>query len=415
MDINLIALAIPVFFAMIGVEILIARWQGQTVYRFNDAITDLSCGIGQQVTGVFMKTAVFAGYLWLYGHARLFDLPEHHWAVWVLGALGVDFAYYGWHRASHRINFVWATHVPHHQSQDYNLAVALRQAWFSRVTSAPFHWPLALIGLPPVVFLVNDSLNTLYQFWIHTETVQKLGPLEWVLNTPSHHRVHHAVNPRYVDKNYAGVLIVWDRAFGTFEEEREPACYGTVKRYRSWNPIWANFEYWGYLLDEARAATSWRDRLRIFVAPPEWRPAYRPALPQPVEVSRDTFEKWQTPVGPGLTVYVTAHFVLIAVAVTTMLFIEDQATWAVLGTLGLPVLWTTVTWGALFEGRAWGVASEGARLGVLGVLIAVWGLHDPSGLPFAVGLLVVTVLSALWLLRFGPGWSFAATRAPAMT
>jgi sterol desaturase/sphingolipid hydroxylase (fatty acid hydroxylase superfamily) len=410
MDTNLIALAIPVFFAMIGVEILVARLQGLRVYRLNDAITDLSCGIGSQVTAVFMKAGLLAAYVALYQTVHLLELPETSWATWLVAMLTVDFAYYAWHRTSHRVNFVWATHVPHHQSQDYNFAVALRQAWFSPLTSLPFYLPLAVLGVPPVVFLASNALNTLYQFWIHTETVQRLGPVEWVLNTPTHHRVHHGVNPKYIDRNYGGILIVWDRLLGTFREEEEPVCYGTVKPYTSWNPVWANFEHWFYLFREAWQIYRWRDRIALFFLPPEWHSPERPppALPRPVQ--RSQFQKFDTPVARGLPGYVLVHFAITAGATTWMLFVEQTAPMVVLAALGLLILWTTVNWGAMFEGRVWGVASEGVRLGMLAVVLVAFGLKVPGSVPMVTGLGAITVMSVLWLMRHSEDWSWRPRR-----
>jgi hypothetical protein len=161
----------------------------------------------------------------------------------------------------------------HHQSEEYNFSVALRQSWFGQLTSWLFYVPLAIAGFPPAMFLVMTTLNTLYQFFIHTRLVGRLGPLEYVLNTPSHHRVHHGVNPRYVDRNYAGILIIWDRLFGTFEPEGDEPVYGLVKPLGSFNPLWANLHYWAQMADVARRTRRLRDKLRAFVAPPEWRPA----------------------------------------------------------------------------------------------------------------------------------------------
>lgn len=208
---NPIALAIPFFFLLIAIEWVVARRMGLQVYRFNDAITDLSCGITQQVTGLFLRVLVLAPYVWLYAHGRTTTLSDTAISTHVLAFLGVDLGYYLWHRFTHETNLGWATHVVHHQSEDYNLAVALRQSVTSALTSWPFLLPLALLGVSPLVVFTHSALNTLYQFWIHTETIDRLGPIERVLNTPSHHRVHHAINARYVDRNYAGVLIVWDR------------------------------------------------------------------------------------------------------------------------------------------------------------------------------------------------------------
>ncbi|HKC12517.1 MAG TPA: sterol desaturase family protein, partial [Vicinamibacteria bacterium] len=223
---NYIHLAIPVFFLLIGLELALARIVEKDYYRLTDSINDLSCGIIQQVLDVFLKTVLFAGYLYLFGHYRLFTLPARSLPTWVAGFLGVDLLYYWFHRWSHEMNAGWAAHIVHHQSEEYNLAVALRQGAFQGSFSWVFYLPLALLGLPPLVFLTVSSFNTLYQFWIHTRTIGRLGPLEWVLNTPSHHRVHHGRNPKYIDRNHGGTLIVWDRLFGTFQGEEEEPVYG---------------------------------------------------------------------------------------------------------------------------------------------------------------------------------------------
>jgi sterol desaturase/sphingolipid hydroxylase (fatty acid hydroxylase superfamily) len=249
---NPIALAIPFFFLLIAVELGVARAQRRPRYRFADAIADLGCGIGQRVTLLFYEGALLALYAGVYAHARLLDLGRWPVAAWVVALLGVDFTYYWWHRASHRINALWAAHVVHHQSEDYNLAVALRQGILTPVTSMPFALPLALLGVPPLIWAAAEAINTLYQFWIHTETVRGLGPLDAVLNTPTHHRVHHGANPRYLDKNYGGIFIIWDRLFGTFEPEVEPVVYGITKPLRSFNPLWAQVHELGELGRRAR-------------------------------------------------------------------------------------------------------------------------------------------------------------------
>src|SRR5229473_801637 len=268
---NYIALAIPFFFLLMGVELWAARRRRARVYRFNDALVDLSCGMSQQVFLVFGVGVLGAGYLWLYQH-RLWTLRGP--ATWLLAFFAVDLTYYWWHRLSHRVNVLWAVHVVHHQSEDYNLAVALRQAVLSVWTIWPLHLPLALIGVPPVTFLVVDSVSTLYQFWIHTELVRKLGWFEWLFNTPSQHRVHHAVNPRYLDKNYAATLCIWDRLFGTFEEEKEQPVYGLVKPLASFDPLWAQVNQF---FDLAKRSAQFKgvDKLRVWLKGPAW--GYPPA------------------------------------------------------------------------------------------------------------------------------------------
>jgi sterol desaturase/sphingolipid hydroxylase (fatty acid hydroxylase superfamily) len=215
-----IALAVPMFFVLIGLELAWAKRRGVKVYGFTDALTDLSCGITSQVVLLVRAAAQLGAYAWVYEHARLFTI-EPTWLAWFVAFVGVDFLYYWWHRLSHEVNFLWAAHVVHHQSEDYNLAVALRQAVLTSWTALPFYLPLAVLGVPVAVYAIVHALSTLYQFRIHTQLVGRIrGPLDWILNLPSHHRVHHAINERYLDKNYGAMLIVWDRLFGTYAEEK---------------------------------------------------------------------------------------------------------------------------------------------------------------------------------------------------
>jgi sterol desaturase/sphingolipid hydroxylase (fatty acid hydroxylase superfamily) len=268
MDTILIVLAIPVFFAFIGLELLIARRRGRAVYRFADAIANLGNGIGMQVLGALFVPLSVGGYAFVYDRWHVATISPRSPLAWVVLFFGVDLAYYAFHRASHRINFLWAMHVVHHQSEEYNYSVALRQSWFDQLLQWLFYVPLAIAGFPTVMYLTTTTLNTLYQFFIHTRLVGKLGPLERVLNTPSHHRVHHGVNPRYIDRNYGGILIVWDHLFGSFEPEAEEPVYGIVKPLGRYNPLWANVHYY---VEMARLAAAGRglERLRAWVAPPE--------------------------------------------------------------------------------------------------------------------------------------------------
>lgn len=394
-----IAIAIPFFFLLIAVEAWHGRRRRQALYTFPDAITDLSCGISQQVTQIFMAGALLFGYLMLYEHARLLTLPADAWWTWVVAILGVDFMYYWFHRASHRVNFIWATHVVHHQSEEYNLAVALRQSIFQGLMSAPFYLPLALVGVPPAVFLAAATLDTLYQFWIHTRAVGKLGPLEWVFNTPSHHRVHHGINPSYIDKNYAGIFIVWDRLFGTFQEEREEPAYGTVKPLQSWNPLWANLEQWVHIAGMARRTRRLRDKLRVWVMPPEWQPA---DLGGPVtipEVSRETQARYLTPTTPSMIGYVTVNFTLVTAVTTGLLLVSESLGVGAAAALATWALWALLGFGGVMERRPWAGAAEVARH-ALTVPLVIWLAFGTPWLPFAAGATAVGAFAlAVWGLR----------------
>jgi len=312
---NPIALAIPFFFLLMGVELLIARRRGVKLYRFADVVADLSCGMTQQILLVFEVGALTAGYVWLYQHRLVSFAPGSAWP-WVIAFVAVDFVYYWWHRLSHEVNVLWAVHVVHHQSEDYNLAVALRQAVLSVWTIWPLHLPLALIGVPPVTFLVVDSLSTIYQFWIHTELVGKLGRFEWLFNTPSQHRVHHAVNPRYLDKNYAATLCIWDRLFGTFEEEKEQPVYGLVKPLASFDPMRAQVQHF---FDMAKRSAQFKgvDKLRVWLKGPEW------GYPLAPEITRGQQRKHSVRLSRRETALLAVMLVLAVLGTTALLWYQD--------------------------------------------------------------------------------------------
>jgi sterol desaturase/sphingolipid hydroxylase (fatty acid hydroxylase superfamily) len=353
---NYIALAVPFFFLLIGIELAVARKRRHATYRFADAISDLGCGIGQRIALLFLETLLVAVYIAGYERLRIVDLGRSPLLAWVVAFVAVDFIYYWWHRASHRLNFLWAAHVIHHQSEDFNLAVALRQSVLTPLTFTPFVLPLAMMGIPPLVYLAAISLNTLYQFWIHTELIGRLGPLEWVLNTPSHHRVHHARNHRYLDRNYAAVFIIWDRLFGTFEPERETPRYGITRPLRSFNPLWAQVQPLAELTALSRTAPSWRDRLRVWLAPPERH--FDWGAPAPA----DSGGKYDVAVAPGLRRYVLVNFALAVVTTFLLMMFGSTLSVAQLIAGSALVLATVLTTGGLMENRRWARPLEAARL-----------------------------------------------------
>jgi len=392
--VNLIALAVPFFFLLIGLEWAIARRMGRRVYRTADALADLGCGVGQQVAVVFFGAALGGLYVGVYRRFAIAHL--HGAAAWAIALVAVDFIYYWWHRASHRVNVLWAAHAVHHQSEDYNLAVALRQGILTPLTAAPFYLPLAVLGVPPLVLGAASSINTLYQFWIHTELVGKLPrPLEAVLNTPSHHRVHHAVNAEYLDKNYAGMFIVFDRLFGTFTAERARCTYGTVKRLFSFNAVYAQFAELHAVARKARGR-SWLHPLQIWFRPPEWSPDGPAPIPDPPAT------KFATPARPALQGYAAVQFAaLVAPAFALMLF--DALPGQALALPGALVFWGLLTLGGLMDGRRWALPLEWVRVAVSGAALAAWAAPR-YGLP------VAAVAAGLALGSLG--WLRGAGRAP---
>lgn len=400
MNINYIALAIPIFLLLIGVELAFAWHEKKDFYRFNDAINDMSCGVADQVVGIFTKVLIFAGYLWVYENFRLLDISSKSILAWVVLLFGVDFCYYWFHRASHRMNAPWAAHIVHHQSEEFNLAVALRQGTFQNWFSWLFYLPLGLIGFPPPMFLTMSAFDTLYQFWIHTRAIDKLGPLEWVMNTPSHHRVHHGRNPKYLDKNYAGIFIIWDRMFGTFEPEVEPVVYGVTEPLESWNPIWANFQYWAKLKDLTKKFPRFIDRVKLFFMPPEWRPAGISPLPSHPEVRPETYIKYDTVVPRGMKLYVLMQIAPVIAATFLILQMENKWPISTLASVAGLILMAILTLGGLLERRGWALKWEIARLVVQIAAIAMASLPHRSFALIAAFALCITFGFIYWLMRF---------------
>jgi sterol desaturase/sphingolipid hydroxylase (fatty acid hydroxylase superfamily) len=356
-----IALSIPLFFLLMGLELAWSAWSGRAVYRLKDFVTNISCGIGSQVVGAFSKTVIFAIYAWTYEQLRLFTLPASALTA-VVTFLLVDLLYYWFHRLSHQVNFLWAAHIVHHQSEDYNLSVALRQSWWQGLFGFWFYVPIAMLGVDPITIVTVAAFVTLYQFWIHTEALGRLGPLEWILNTPSHHRVHHGSDPKYIDRNHAGTLIIWDKLFGTYQREEEPPVYGITTPLASWNPVHANVHYWGDLFRWAARTRRWSDRIRLFLKPPGWLPPELGGFQEPVAKDRTTYRKFDTHIAPGTAGYVVAQFTLLLVTTTIFLFRQDE-----LGGLhgamlaGVIVLWL-MDLGLLLEGKRWALWPELLRI-----------------------------------------------------
>lgn len=271
-----VALAIPFFVLAIVLEIVLARMgRAKANYEVRDTAASLAMGLGSNVAGLLVGGVAFGAAVWAYEH-RLFTIPMTAVWAWVALFLAEDLTYYWFHRLSHERRFWWAAHVNHHSSQHYNLSTALRQTWTGGVSGTWLLWlPLSFLGFPPAMVAIQKGISLVYQFWIHTEAIGKMPAwFEAVFNTPSHHRVHHARNPRYLDRNYAGVLIVWDRLFGTFEPERaqEPCRYGLVKNIASFNPLRVAFHEWAGILTDLRRARSPREAFGYVFGRPGWSP-----------------------------------------------------------------------------------------------------------------------------------------------
>ena len=266
---NLINLAIPGFVSLLLLEVVLDAVMRRDLYQFKDTAASVTMGTGSIVLSVVNKALMFAAYSAVHRFA-IFNIGYQWWA-WAILFFAEDLTYYWFHRTSHECRFFWASHVVHHSSQHYNLGTALRQTWTGNFMTFIFWLWLPLIGFAPIMVLTMQSISLLYQFWIHTELVRRMGPLEWVLNTPSHHRVHHGSNQQYLDRNHAGVLIIWDRLFGSFEPEGEKVVYGLTKNINSYNPLRIAFHEWIDIWHDVRKADTWRLKFRYVFGRPGWK------------------------------------------------------------------------------------------------------------------------------------------------
>ena len=402
---NYVLYAIPFFFLLIALELVADRWRGLSTYRLSDSLNSLSAGVLSQASGLLTKGFGLVFYLLAWEHIALFELSADAWWVWVFAFFLYDFCCYWAHRIGHERNVFWAAHVVHHQSEDYNLTTALRQTSTGFILGWIFFLPMALLGIPPLVLLTVGALNLLYQFWVHTRHVPKLGWLEWIFITPSNHRVHHAQNPIYMDRNYGGVFIIWDRLLGTFQEEldEEPVVFGVTTPLASWNPLWANLHFYAQLWRDALHASSWWDKLRIWFMPTGWRPDDVAARYPLVKPELSQFVKFDIPLTAGQKIYATLQFAGYVLGTTWLLVVAAEHgfgdtligwCWAAFGLYSI---------GVWLENRAWAGKLELLRL-LLNVP-ALWLMQQvgliPAGETAWLVLLAYSLLSAtfLWLPR----------------
>jgi len=267
--------AVPIFMFLIALEALVAKRRGIRVNRQADVIASLSSGLTKIIRDGVRYGFAIIGYSWLVNNLTVFHI-ENIWLAVIIAFLVQDFTGYCTHRLKHRVNILWNRHIIHHSSEDFNLACALRQSISNAINfSTIFMIPAALLGVPVKIFVILGPIHFFFQFWYHTQLIGKMGLLEYFLVTPSHHRVHHAINPEYIDKNYGQILIIWDKLFGSFQSEIDDVkpVYGTLKPVRTWNPVIINFKHLWQLLKDAWHAERYFDKLRIWFMPTGWRPS----------------------------------------------------------------------------------------------------------------------------------------------
>ena len=363
MDFNPVILSIPLYFLLIGFELLYQAIKKIKVYRTNDAISNISCGISSQVTNAIWGVLSIGMYQFVYQFWSITEMPNTWWSHLGLFIL-VDLMYYWFHRASHEINFLWNTaHVVHHQSEDYNLSVALRQASFGGVFSMLFYLPLAFLGFNTYAFITVKGINLIYQFWIHTEAINKMPRwFEFIFNTPSHHRVHHGRNPKYIDKNHAGTLMIWDRLFGSFQKEEEKPTYGVTKPTKTWNPVWANILPIVDMVTQVKETPGFTNKLKVLFFKPGWRPKELGGYLAAPEVDKQQSFKYDVHPLMPMVRYVFMQFILILGFTSLFLFtIKEYEFYVKLG-IAIYIIWSIAQLGMLMENRRSWIPLEYIRL-----------------------------------------------------
>lgn len=393
---NLIVIAIPFFFLTIGIEMLFGYFQKKKYYNFNDAITNLNIGIGQQSVSLMLTLVMLGAYSLVFDHFSLIQLPVDNVFVWIGGLLVFDCIYYWAHRWGHEWNVMWGAHIVHHQSDQYNLSVALRQSWFHAFLSFWMFLPMAIAGVPVEVIGGVGGFVTLFQYWIHTKAINKMPRwFEFIFNTPSHHRVHHATNPQYLDKNYAAVFILWDRLFGSFAKEVEPPVYGITVGHTSLDPIYANVHFYKEMAVGARKEKSWFNKFAIMFRSPSYLGnlikeyyASQPKETKPVEISMT------------MRIYVLVQFIALSGGLVKYIMeFNDLTTFYKIACFAL-ILLTVQSCGYILENRTKLFPLEIIRLVGAGVLLNTlyYGSYGGWFTFMLILSLVVGLLSTSWFV-----------------
>ena len=272
-DIEIYSYGIPIVLCLIFAEVIYSSAKGLGYYKLKDSLAGYGLLTGNILINFSTKGSILFFYIYLY-QFKLFTFNEilSPILVWVLTFVTIDFIYYWYHRCSHRVRFLWAVHMNHHSSEEMNFSVALRQAWFGPITKIPFFMLMPLIGFDPIITAAAGIISTLWGVLGHTQWIKRLGPLEYILVTPSSHRVHHGSNEEYIDKNYGNLLIIWDRIFGTFANEKNKVVYGIIDNVQTFNPVKITFQFWITMYRDYKNAKSLKDKILCFVGRPEWKP-----------------------------------------------------------------------------------------------------------------------------------------------
>lgn len=377
MAINIYAIVTPIILALIAIEFFYCLKVRNGYYNFQDSIASLGTAIGNQTVNLIVGVLIYYFFGFLTLHFGIFDI-QPRWYNFLILYLLIDFLFYWFHRAGHTINIMWAAHMPHHSTEELNYAVALRASVTQRLFSFIFYWPLAIIGFSPEMILPTVALHLVIQFVPHTRVIPNLGPwIESWLNTPSHHRVHHAINKQYINKNYAGTFIIWDRMFGTFEPEVEEPFYGVTEPPRTWDPIKINFQTWNELVRDAYHAPHFIDKIKIWFMPTGWRP--RGLLPKEEmpEITAATQQKYVSTPLNGAKSYLLAHLPFSFFLLLFMARDDSFLTGFEKVVFGILIWMMVIVWGGMLESKRWAISLEITRL-ILLMMCLVFVLNKYS-------------------------------------
>ena len=362
---NALLIAIPTFVVLLLTEIAYGQWSGKQTYVFMDTIASLSSGLTNILNDTLGLVVILVSYSWLSAQLAITHIDAGLW-LYIIAFICIDFASYWSHRLNHKINFFWNQHVIHHSSEEFNMACALRQS-ISNILGygALFLIPAAILGIPEQVIAVLAPLHLFGQFWYHTQHIGKLGWLEYIIVTPSQHRVHHAINPIYIDKNLSAIFCVWDRMFGTFQEElkEEPPVYGVLKPVQSWNPIWINFQHlWG-LLQDAWNTKNWEDKISLWFRPTGWRPK-DVALSHPKSLITDVHQrdKYQPKATQSLQYWALFHLFATLSLLLLMLYHFESLNNNEIIVLGFALFAAIFGYTSVMDRYRWSYAFEWMRL-----------------------------------------------------
>ncbi len=364
MNLNFLALAVPFFIGLMLLEYHVSRKKGKKYFHFDEAIANINVGIAERLSDIFTTGLFYLVFSWIYSNFALFSIPAH-WLTYVFLFLLTDLVWYWYHRFGHEVNIIWSAHVVHHQSEDFNFTVAARITVIQAVARAMFWSVLPLIGFSPEATAIMLLIHGTYPFFTHTQLVGKLGFLEKILVTPSHHRVHHSSNPAYLDKNYGDVLIIWDKQFGTFAKEEEQPVYGLTKPLESHSFLWQHFHFMLEIAIAWRRADSWKEKWKVlFGKPDDIDPRIRLLLEK--KLLRKTALLHPSPI---LYRYISIQTILTLSALFMVIFLEHYQTTVQLSLAAGFIIISVINTGAMLEQKKWNFHLEYLRFFLIGLFL----------------------------------------------